>query len=74
MLEPYTAFPLNAHKGKRLFDLLQDTYVQAHYNDKFVVTKADIDTLIPKIELIRDITQMVYKERLAFHVQILRTK
>ena len=64
-LEPYTAFPMDTAEDKRLFDLLQDAYVQARYNDEFVVTKADIDALIPRIERLRDITERVCKERIA---------
>ncbi len=64
-LEPYMAFPMDTAEDKRLFDLLQDAYVQARYNDEFVVTKSDIDALIPKIELLRDIVERVCKERIA---------
>ena len=39
----------------------------ARYNDKFVVTKADIDALLPKIELLRDVVERVCKERLAYY-------
>ena len=31
----------------------------------FIVTKADIDALVPKIELLRDIVEKVCKERIA---------
>ena len=48
-----------------LFDLLRRAYLEARYNDKFVVTKADIDALVPKIELLRNIVEKVCKERIA---------
>lgn len=68
-VEPYTAFPMDTPEDKRLFDLLQDAYVQARYNDEFVVTKADIDALIPKIELLRDIVEKVCKVRINYYGQ-----
>ena len=51
-------------RGKRLFDLLQDAYVQARYNLHFRVTKEDIEALIPKVERLRDITRQCCEERI----------
>jgi len=56
--KPYTlelakVFPCDTDEEKRLFDLLRRAYLEARYNDKFVVTKVDIDALVPKIELLR---------------------
>ena len=48
-------FPCDCEEEKRLFELLRAAYIEARYNDKFVVTKADIDALLPKIELLRDV-------------------
>lgn len=33
---------------KRLFTLLKEAYEEVHYNPKFLVTKEDIDALLPK--------------------------
>lgn len=56
--KPYTlelakVFPCDTDEEKRLFDPMRRAYLEARYNDKFVVTKADIDALVPKIELLR---------------------
>ena len=40
-------FPCDSEEEKRLFELLRAAYIEARYNDKFVVTKADIDALLP---------------------------
>lgn len=64
-LDIYKAFPQDTDEERRLFKLLQDAYTQARYNKDFVVTKADIDALIPKIELLRDIVEKVCKERIS---------
>ncbi len=52
-------FPLHPAEEKRLFNLIKAAYVEARYNPKFVVTKGDIDALIPKVELLRDITKRI---------------
>ena len=66
-LEIYRVFPQDTDEERRLFKLLQDAYVQARYNKNFVVTRADIDALIPRIELLRDLTETVCKERIEFY-------
>ncbi|QIK58330.1 HEPN domain-containing protein [Dysgonomonas sp. HDW5A] len=52
-------FPRHTVEEKRLFTLLKDAYIEARYNPKFIVTKEDIDALIPKVELLRDITKRI---------------
>ena len=68
-LELARVFPRNTPEEKRLFELLQRAYVEARYNDDFVVTKEDIDALVPKIELLRDIVKKVCRERLTYYDQ-----
>lgn len=63
-LKSSAAFPRDTEEEKRLFDLLQVAYVQARYNLHFCVTKEDIEALIPKVELLRDITQQCCEERI----------
>lgn len=57
-------FPQDTSEEKRLFTLLKAAYVDARYNPHFVVTKEDIDALIPKVELLRDITESICTERI----------
>ena len=59
-----TVFPQDTPEEKRLFTLLKAAYVDARYNPHFVVTKEDIDALIPKVELLRDITQRICEKRI----------
>jgi len=59
-----TVFPQDTPEEKRLFTLLKAAYVDARYNSHFVVTKEDIDSLIPKVELLRDITERICGERI----------
>lgn len=68
--KPYTlnlakVFPRDTDEEERLFKLLQRAYIEARYNKKnFTVTQADIDVLIPRIELLRDIVEKVCRERI----------
>lgn len=57
-------FPRNTGEEKRLFNLIKAAYVEARYNPNFVVTKADIDALIPKVEQLRDITQRLCEKKI----------
>lgn len=59
-----TVFPQNTPEEKRLFKLLKAAYVDARYNPHFLVTKEDIDALIPKVELLRDITKRICEEKI----------
>ena len=59
-----TVFPQNTPEEKRLFVLLKAAYVEARYTPYFVVTKEDIDTLIPKVELLRDITKRICEAKI----------
>ena len=72
---PYTlelakVFPCDTNEEKRLFDLLRRAYLEARYNKKnFIVTKADIDALVPKIEQLCGIVEKVCKTRLGYYTQ-----
>lgn len=57
-------FPQDTPEEKRLFVLIKAAYVDARYNPQFVVTKEDIDALIPKVELLRDITKRICEEKI----------
>ena len=59
-----TVFPQNTSEEKRLFVLLKAAYVEARYTPYFVVTKEDIDALIPKVELLRDIAKRICEAKI----------
>jgi len=66
-----TVFPQDSLEEKRLFSLLKAAYVDARYNPHFVVTKEDIDALVPKVELLRDITKRICEERIKGYEQFI---
>lgn len=59
-----TVFPLKTEEDKRLFSLIKAAYVDARYNPHFMVNKEDIDALIPKVELLRDIAKRICEEKI----------
>lgn len=62
-------FPRKPQEEKRLFELLRLAYVEARYNPKFVVTKEDIDALLPKVERLREITEQTCKAQIETYRQ-----
>lgn len=62
-------FPCDTEEEKRLFKLIRAAYVEGRYNPKFVVTQEDIDALIPKVELLREIAQRICHERIAYYAR-----
>lgn len=63
-LEFSKAFPRDTEEEEKLFELLMKAYVQSRYDSTFVVTKEDIEALLPKVELLRDITRERCEERI----------
>jgi len=59
-----TVFIKSIPEDKRLFKLIKAAYVEARYNPDFVVTKEDIDALIPKVEKLGEITKRICEQRI----------
>lgn len=57
-------FPQDTSEEKRLFELIKAAYVNGRYDPDFIVTKEDIDALIPKVELLRNITKSICEIRI----------
>lgn len=57
-------FPQDTAEEKRLFDLLKAAYVNGRYDPDFIVTKEDIDALLPKVDMFRDITQSICEQKI----------
>ncbi|MFT4224311.1 HEPN domain-containing protein [Dysgonomonas sp.] len=63
-------FPRQTDEEKRLFKILKIAYIEARYNPKFIVTKEDIEVLLPKVELLRDITKRICEQKIEEHGQM----
>ena len=66
-LELVDVFPCRTEPEKHVFNLLCRAYVEARYNDNFIVTRNDIDTLVPRIEQLIQNVEKVCRERIAFY-------
>ncbi|MGL5229104.1 MAG: HEPN domain-containing protein, partial [Bacteroidales bacterium] len=49
-------FPQNSPEEVRLFNLIKAAYVNGRYDPDFVVTKKDIEALMPKVEMLAEVT------------------
>ena len=63
-------FPRHTKEEKRLFDLLKSAYVEARYNPDFVVTKEDLDALLPKVIKLRQATERTCTAQIAKYGEI----
>lgn len=57
-------FPNQTPEEKRLFKLVKAAYVEARYNPKFVVTKEDIDALMPIVGELFDLAKHICEEKI----------
>lgn len=73
-LEIAKAFPQDTEEEKRLFKLLVDAYVQARYNKQFVVTREDIEALLPKVKLLGELTKRCCEERMKEYEAMIKQK
>lgn len=63
-------FPLRTKAEKDIFDLLCRAYVEARYNPGFVVTKEDMDALIPRVEQFRDMVEKACREQMEYYAEM----
>jgi hypothetical protein len=57
-------FPRNTNEEKKIFDLLRKGYVEARYDKKYEITKAETETLIHRIKIMQGITEKICKEKI----------
>lgn len=57
-------FPRKTTEEKRLFELVKSAYVEARYNPNFVVTKEDVDALIPMINQLFELVKRICDTRI----------
>lgn len=68
-LELATVFPCDTKEEKDLFELLERSYIEARYNDDFVVPKEIVDTLVPKVNLLFELVERVCQKQFDFYKQ-----
>lgn len=57
-------FTRKTEEEKRLFDLIKAAYVDARYNPHFIVSKDDIEALIPIVEKLFELVKELCRERI----------
>jgi HEPN domain-containing protein len=57
-------FPRKTDDEKRLFNIVKSAYVEARYNPGFVVTKADVEQLIPAVEQLFILVKQLCEQRI----------
>ena len=58
-------FPRATEEERRLFQLLKAAYIDARYDDEYVITKEDLDYLAARVRLLRDTTKTVCAKKIA---------
>jgi HEPN domain-containing protein/predicted nucleotidyltransferase len=66
-----SVFPNDTIEEKRLFELLKSAYIEARYNPKFIVTKEDIDALLPKVKRLLEITKQISEAKIAEYAKLI---
>ncbi len=62
--ELINVFPQNSPEEVRLFNLIKAAYVNGRYDPDFVVTKEDIEVLMPKVKMLGEVTKRICLERI----------
>lgn len=64
-MELATVFPQNTENEKECFDLLCRAYIEARYNKDYKISREQLNYLISRTEILKDITERLCKEKIA---------
>lgn len=64
-MELVAVFPQNTDAEKESFDLLCRAYIEARYNLDFRISHEQLEYLISRVEILRDITERLCREKIA---------
>lgn len=64
-IELAVVFPLNTDIEKLRFDLLCRSYIEARYNKEFRITHEELEYLISRTEILKEVTERLCKEKIA---------
>lgn len=57
-------FPRATVQERQRFSLLKKAYVEARYNMDYTISKADLDYLSERVQLLRDLTEKICKQKI----------
>lgn len=60
-----TVFPQNTGAEKECFDLLCRSYIESRYNKDFSISQEQLEYLISRVDILRDVTERLCKEKIA---------
>jgi HEPN domain-containing protein len=60
-----TVFPNNSKTEIHLFTLLKKAYVDARYNDKYVITEDELNVLTERVKKLQEIAERICKSKIA---------
>ena len=58
------AFPWNRKLYRKRFHLLKDAYIDSRYSQHYKITKTELEWLHSRVEVLRDITKKVCREKI----------
>lgn len=64
-------FPLNTDFEKRCYDLICRAYIEARYNRDFVVTKEELEYMLQRVEVLKDITYRLCNEKITSYDKLI---
>ena len=64
-MELVTVFPQNTDGEKECFNLLCRAYIEARYNKDYKITSEQLEYLIARVEILKDMTERLCKEKIA---------
>lgn len=66
-------FPLGTKEDERLFELLRKAYIDARYDDNFSVTKDELQWLVERVKMLKELTEKICKIKIASFVNQSKT-
>lgn len=70
-LDLVTVFPQNSDFEKECFDLLCRSYIEARYNKDFKITREQLEYLLSRAEILRDMTNRLCIEKIASYTNFI---
>jgi HEPN domain-containing protein len=63
--ELQAVFPNNSKNEIHLFTLLKKAYVDARYNDKYIITEDELNALIERVKKLQEIAERICKSKIS---------
>ena len=67
-----TVFPQNTGLEKECFDLLCRSYIESCCNKDFSISQEQLEYLISRVDILRDVTERLCKEKIAEYDMIMQ--